>query len=185
MPMVPVLLMGRVLHPKPPAAKPAAQPAPLAAIKPLHPNFALLDAEGVKWAQEILTKSPLAIRCLKSAFNAELDGQAGEVGDEVEGILDLVHENRRGAEHPLICRKARTGKGRETIMLDADALADGNRDLFREAGAYALNLISSPGSGKTALLEATLGRLARSLRANPLSEGNPGPDGGGADVRSG
>jgi naphthoate synthase len=36
-----------------------------------------LEAEGVRWATEILQKSPLAIRLLKSAFNAELDGQAG------------------------------------------------------------------------------------------------------------
>ena len=39
--------------------------------------YAQLDAEGVQWAREILTKSPLAIRCLKSAFNAELDCQEG------------------------------------------------------------------------------------------------------------
>jgi naphthoate synthase len=36
-----------------------------------------LETEGVKWANEILEKSPLAIRLLKSGFNAELDGQAG------------------------------------------------------------------------------------------------------------
>lgn len=36
-----------------------------------------LEREGVKWANEILDKSPLAIRLLKSGFNAELDGQAG------------------------------------------------------------------------------------------------------------
>src|SRR3954468_11188677 len=36
-----------------------------------------LEAEGVAWAKEILQRSPLAIRCLKSAFNAELDGQSG------------------------------------------------------------------------------------------------------------
>jgi len=36
-----------------------------------------LEAEGVAWAKDILQRSPLAIRCLKSAFNAELDGQAG------------------------------------------------------------------------------------------------------------
>ncbi len=36
-----------------------------------------LEAEGIAWAQEILQRSPLAIRCLKSAFNAELDGQSG------------------------------------------------------------------------------------------------------------
>ncbi|MBM3854607.1 MAG: 1,4-dihydroxy-2-naphthoyl-CoA synthase [Verrucomicrobia bacterium] len=36
-----------------------------------------LEGEGIRWANEILQKSPLAIRLLKSAFNAELDGQAG------------------------------------------------------------------------------------------------------------
>jgi len=36
-----------------------------------------LEAEGWKWAQEILDKSPLAVRLLKSAFNAAVDGQAG------------------------------------------------------------------------------------------------------------
>jgi naphthoate synthase len=38
---------------------------------------AQLEAEGVAWAQDILQRSPLAIRNLKSAFNAELDGQSG------------------------------------------------------------------------------------------------------------
>ena len=36
-----------------------------------------LEAEGVAWASEIMGHSPLAIRCLKSAFNADVDGQSG------------------------------------------------------------------------------------------------------------
>jgi naphthoate synthase len=36
-----------------------------------------LEETYVEWAKKILKKSPLAIRMLKSAFNAELDGQAG------------------------------------------------------------------------------------------------------------
>ena len=32
-----------------------------------------LEREGYEWAQKILEHSPLAIRCLKSAFNAEID----------------------------------------------------------------------------------------------------------------
>ncbi|MDX1991227.1 MAG: 1,4-dihydroxy-2-naphthoyl-CoA synthase [bacterium] len=36
-----------------------------------------LEAEGVQWAQEILDKSPIAIRFLKAGFNADLDGQTG------------------------------------------------------------------------------------------------------------
>ena len=36
-----------------------------------------LEAQGVLWAREILQKSPTAIRCLKAAFNADIDGLAG------------------------------------------------------------------------------------------------------------
>lgn len=36
-----------------------------------------LEAEGVQWGREIMQNSPLAIRCLKSAFNADVDGQSG------------------------------------------------------------------------------------------------------------
>ncbi|MEX2528171.1 MAG: 1,4-dihydroxy-2-naphthoyl-CoA synthase [Gemmatimonadota bacterium] len=36
-----------------------------------------LEAEGWQWAQDIMDKSPLSIRLLKSAFNAAVDGQAG------------------------------------------------------------------------------------------------------------
>ncbi len=48
-----------------------------------------LEAEGVRWAREVLEKSPLAIRCLKSAFNAELDGQAGI--QELAGNATLLY----------------------------------------------------------------------------------------------
>jgi len=50
---------------------------------------AQLEEEGVKWAREILQHSPLAIRCLKSAFNAELDGQAGL--QELAGNATLLY----------------------------------------------------------------------------------------------
>jgi naphthoate synthase len=36
-----------------------------------------LEEEGIRWAQEILEKSPIAIRFLKAGFNADLDGQTG------------------------------------------------------------------------------------------------------------
>ncbi|MGH9456353.1 MAG: 1,4-dihydroxy-2-naphthoyl-CoA synthase [Thermoanaerobaculia bacterium] len=41
-----------------------------------------LEEETLIWAREILEKSPLAIRCLKTAFNADTDGQIG--------LLDLA-----------------------------------------------------------------------------------------------
>lgn len=50
---------------------------------------ATLEKEGVAWANEILGKSPLAIRVLKSGFNAELDGQAGI--QELAGNATLLY----------------------------------------------------------------------------------------------
>jgi hydrogenase nickel incorporation protein HypB len=59
---------------------------------------------------------------------------------------------------------------RETISIEMDVLAknnrlaEGNRRLLREKGIFALNLVSSPGSGKTTILERTLRDLSASLR---------------------
>ncbi|MFH0733267.1 MAG: 1,4-dihydroxy-2-naphthoyl-CoA synthase [bacterium] len=48
-----------------------------------------LEEEGVIWANEILQNSPLSLRLLKSAFNAELDGQAGI--QELAGNATLLY----------------------------------------------------------------------------------------------
>ena len=50
---------------------------------------AKLEAEGLAWAREILGHSPLAIRCLKSAFNADVDGQSGL--QELAGNATLLY----------------------------------------------------------------------------------------------
>ena len=48
-----------------------------------------LEDTTVEWAQKIQEKSPLSIRMLKSAFNAELDGQAGI--QELAGNATLLY----------------------------------------------------------------------------------------------
>jgi naphthoate synthase len=56
-----------------------------------------LEAEGIQWAQEILEKSPIAIRCLKAALNADCDGQAGL--QELAGNATLLYYmTQEGAE---------------------------------------------------------------------------------------
>jgi len=56
-----------------------------------------LETEGIQWAREILEKSPLAIRCLKAAFNADCDGQAGL--QELAGNATLLYYmTQEGAE---------------------------------------------------------------------------------------
>lgn len=48
-----------------------------------------LEAETVTWCREILANSPLAIRCLKAALNADCDGQAGL--QELAGNATLLY----------------------------------------------------------------------------------------------
>ncbi len=58
----------------------------------------------------------------------------------------------------------RTIEVREKVMAKNDELAAEVRRRLDAAGVPALNLVSSPGSGKTALLERTLDELGRELR---------------------
>jgi naphthoate synthase len=57
-----------------------------------------LEQEGIEWALDILEKSPLAIRCLKSAFNADVDGQAGlqELSGNATLLYYLTEEGEEG-----------------------------------------------------------------------------------------
>ncbi|MGF1568392.1 MAG: 1,4-dihydroxy-2-naphthoyl-CoA synthase [Nodosilinea sp.] len=59
-----------------------------------------LEAEGVQWAQEILQKSPIAIRCLKAAFNADCDGQAGlqELAGNATLLYYMTEEGTEGKQ---------------------------------------------------------------------------------------
>ena len=66
-----------------------------------------LEEEGVKWAYEILEKSPLAIRLLKSAFNAELDGQQGiqELAGNATLLYYMTEEAQEGKKAYIEKRK--------------------------------------------------------------------------------
>ena len=71
-----------------------------------------LENEGYKWAQEILCHSPLAIRVLKSAFNADVDGQAGiqELAGNATLLYYMTEEGQEGKEAYLEKRKPDFGK---------------------------------------------------------------------------
>ena len=67
-----------------------------------------LEREGWLWAQEILDKSPLAIRLLKSAFNADVDGQAGlqELAGNATLLFYMTDEAKEAKNAYLEKRKA-------------------------------------------------------------------------------
>jgi hydrogenase nickel incorporation protein HypB len=57
---------------------------------------------------------------------------------------------------------------RRNVLKQNDVIAGELRQRFREAGVYAVSLVSSPGSGKTAFLEKTQSLLSRSHRVAAL-----------------
>ena len=58
----------------------------------------LLEETYVAWCRKIISKSPLALRMLKCAFNAELDGQAGiqELAGNATLLYYLTDEAKEG-----------------------------------------------------------------------------------------
>jgi len=59
-----------------------------------------LEAETVQWCREILANSPLALRCLKAALNADCDGQAGlqELAGNATMMFYMTEEAQEGRD---------------------------------------------------------------------------------------
>ena len=67
-----------------------------------------LEEETVQWCREILTNSPIAIRCLKAAMNADCDGQAGlqELAGNTTMLFYMTEEGQEGRNAFVEKRKA-------------------------------------------------------------------------------
>lgn len=57
-----------------------------------------LEKTTIEWCQQMLTHSPLALRCLKAAFNADCDGQAGlqELAGNTTLLYYMTEEAKEG-----------------------------------------------------------------------------------------
>ncbi len=66
-----------------------------------------LEAETLQWCREILQHSPIALRCLKSAMNADCDGQAGlqELAGNATLLFYMTEEGQEGKNAFLEKRK--------------------------------------------------------------------------------
>ena len=71
-----------------------------------------LENTGIAWAKKILQHSPMSLRLLKSAFNAELDGQAGiqELAGNATLLYYMSEEAQEGKNAYLEKRKPNFGK---------------------------------------------------------------------------
>ncbi len=68
-----------------------------------------LEAEGVQWAREMLQQSPIALRMMKSSFNAELDGLSGltELAHNANMLFYMTDEAKEGRDAFLQKRPSR------------------------------------------------------------------------------
>lgn len=59
-----------------------------------------LEEETVRWCREIMANSPVAIRCLKAALNADCDGQAGlqELAGNATMLYYMSEEAQEGRD---------------------------------------------------------------------------------------
>jgi naphthoate synthase len=66
-----------------------------------------LEEETVQWCREMLANSPIALRCLKAALNADCDGQAGlqELAGNATLLFYLSEEGQEGKNAYLEKRK--------------------------------------------------------------------------------
>jgi naphthoate synthase len=66
-----------------------------------------LEEETIGWCREILQHSPMALRCLKSALNADCDGQAGlqELAGNATLLFYMSEEAKEGRDAFLEKRK--------------------------------------------------------------------------------
>jgi naphthoate synthase len=66
-----------------------------------------LEEETVQWCRDILANSPMAIRCLKAALNADCDGQAGlqELAGNTTMLFYMSEEGQEGKNAYLEKRK--------------------------------------------------------------------------------
>jgi naphthoate synthase len=62
--------------------------------------LAELEATTVQWCREMLALSPMALRCLKAAFNAETDGMAGiqELAGNTTLLFYMTEEAQEGRD---------------------------------------------------------------------------------------
>jgi naphthoate synthase len=60
--------------------------------------LARLEEETVQWCREMLANSPMALRCLKAALNADCDGQAGlqELAGNATMLFYMTEEGQEG-----------------------------------------------------------------------------------------
>ncbi|MFA5263011.1 MAG: hydrogenase nickel incorporation protein HypB [Opitutaceae bacterium] len=98
---------------------------------------------------------------LPGALSLPHHGGSGHVHTHADGTVHSHAEGDHPHEHEPATRKLDLGL---SLLAKNDRLAERNRGFFLGRGLLAVNLVSSPGSGKTALLERTLDEFGADVK---------------------
>jgi hydrogenase accessory protein HypB len=94
-----------------------------------------------------------AERRSRDSFRRELDIVSIEIAQEDD--MKTVNDKRRTREIKVV----------ERVLNVNERMAEQNRRRFAEKGVFVINVMSSPGSGKTATLQKTLERIMPEIKA--------------------
>ncbi|MDR3497472.1 MAG: hydrogenase nickel incorporation protein HypB, partial [Ancalomicrobiaceae bacterium] len=89
-------------------------------------------------------------------------------GDDHDHGHDHVHDHDHGHSHSHAHSSSRTIEIERAVLAKNDQLASLNRAWFEGREILALNLVSSPGAGKTSLLERTIRDLGEALKIHVI-----------------
>src|SRR5271157_973827 len=84
-------------------------------------------------------------------------------------VRHAVHQRRRAGHRIHGSGRMSRVEVEKKVLNENQILAEQLRDRYRKHGILCVNLVSSPGSGKTLLLEKTLERMEKSARVAVLT----------------
>ena len=135
-----------------------------------------MERETVQWCREILSKSPIAIRCLKAAMNADCDGQTGlqELAGNATMLFYMTEEGREGRDafvekRRLIFRSSQDAARKRSVMLRHWILAARPKTLVASICPVMIGVALAAGDEKLHLLSATaalVGAMAIQIGTN-------------------
>jgi hydrogenase nickel incorporation protein HypB len=92
----------------------------------------------------------------------------GEGETLIDGKVPHSHEHHHDHSHAPSVSESRMVQVEQDILAKNNAFADANRRYFADHGILALNLVSSPGSGKTSLLARSIIEIGEALKMSVI-----------------
>jgi hypothetical protein len=130
-------------------------------------SFARSLGPAVLWAYSIFVSHKFRRPIYGSSSHDHPHGPAEHHGHTHAHSHSHAHDQHHDDEGSHESR--RTVQVRQAILSKSDQLAERNRGFFHARGLFVLNVLSSPGSGKTTFLQETVRSLDKRLKSGFIS----------------